>query len=155
MPDFTELVRLLHARARRLRACPHDAADLAQETALKIWQMQRDGARMVNPQAYAMTALRNLAHSQWRNHRTFEELQDDSAITLPDAMNRLACDDLHAALSRLPRVQAEIMALVADGETSPRALARITSQPVGTVMSRLARARATLRKSLDPDATGR
>ena len=36
--DFSSLVTLLHARARTLRSCPQDAADLAQETALKVWQ---------------------------------------------------------------------------------------------------------------------
>lgn len=148
LDHFEDLLALLHRRARRLTACPDEAADMAQETALKIWQARLDGREMDNLQAYAMTALRNLAHTRWRDRKPWDELKDDMASTPPDAPRRIACAELRAAMMRLPKAQAELMALVAEGETSPAHLARLTGQPVGTVMSRLARARKTLRADM-------
>ena len=145
---FNTILALLHRRARALVACPHEAADLAQDTALKLWQQQRQGGDPDDLVAYAMTALRNQARSRWRARRPWQELQEDMATTPPEAPCRIACAELRAALTRLPETQSDLMALVADGETSPAELARITGQPVGTVMSRLARARASLRADL-------
>lgn len=147
-PTFAQLADLLHRRARRLRSCPHEAADLAQETALRVWQQQQDDVRIDNLRAYALTALGNLARSRWRDRHPWEELQDDMMTTQPDAPRRIACAELCNAMTRLPPAQAHLMTLVAGGETSPAALARITGQPLGTVMSRLARARATLRHQM-------
>jgi RNA polymerase sigma factor (sigma-70 family) len=145
---FATILTLLHRRARSLVASPDEAADLAQDTALKLWQQMCNGAEPDDLVAYAMTALRNQARSRWRTHRPWQELHDDMATTAPEAPGRIACAELRVALSRLPKSQGELMALVATGETSPAALARITGQPLGTVMSRLARARATLRGDL-------
>jgi RNA polymerase sigma-70 factor (ECF subfamily) len=149
--SFTTLLAQLHRRARRLTRCPDEAADLAQEAALKVWQRQSAAAPIGNIDAYAMITLRNLARSRWRNRRVWDELEDDMASTPPDAPRRIACAELRAALLRLPQAQAELMALVADGETSPAELKRITGQPLGTVMSRLARARASLRRDMNLD----
>ncbi|MHA6262091.1 RNA polymerase sigma factor [Arenibacterium sp. CAU 1754] len=144
----TDLLRAMTRRAYRLTTCPHEAADLVQDAALKIWMQRQAGADILDEQAYAMTVLHNLARSHWRARRPFDELQEDTASTLPDAPARIACAEMRAALLRLPAEQARLMALVAEGETSPIQLARLTGQPVGTVMSRLARARAHLRCDL-------
>ena len=147
-PDFAQILTLLHRRARRLRSCPHEAADLAQDTALRLLQHCRTGAQIRDPRAYALGALHNMARSQWRSRRSWVELQDDMATTLPDAPRRIACAQLCDAIADLPPEQARLIALVAAGETSPARLARITGQPPGTVMSRLARARATMRRRM-------
>ncbi len=145
---FDAILKLLHQRARSLVSCPQDAADLAQETALKLWQRQCNGSCPDDLAGYAMTALRNGARSRWRGRRVWQELTEDMATTPPEAPGRIACAELRAALSRLPPPQNALMVLVAEGETSPAELARITGQPKGTVMSRLARARATLRREV-------
>ncbi|MBJ6370310.1 RNA polymerase sigma factor [Sedimentitalea arenosa] len=146
--DPATLIARLHARARRLRSCPEEAADLAQDAALRLWQRQVTGQRIDNPEAYAMTALANLARSRWRANRPSEEFREDMAMTAPEAPARLAVAELRRAMARLPPEQAALMALVAAGETSPAELARLTGVPPGTVMSRLARARAALRRRL-------
>lgn len=143
--DHAALLIALHRRARRLVACPHEAADMAQDAALKVWIRAAQGDDIDDLTAYAMTTLRNLARSRWRNRRETSELTEDMGSTPPQAMGRIACAELRAALKRLPRAQADLMALVAEGETSPADLADLTGQPLGTVMSRLARARAALR----------
>jgi len=145
---FSTILAMLHRRARRLVPNSDEAADLAQDTALKLWQKQCNGVAPDDPIAYAMTALRNRVRSHWRSHRPWQELQEDMAVTLPDATCRIVCAQLCAALERLPKRQCELMQLVASGETSPAVLARLTNLPLGTVMSRLARARATLRGNM-------
>ncbi len=146
---FRHLHTALHRRARRLTRCPDDAADLAQDTALNLWRHRCRGEEVENLTAYAMTALGNAARSRWRARRETEELQEDSAAVDSDPMQGIALDEVRAALTRLPATQARLMALVVEGETSPADLAHITGVPVGTVMSRLSRARARLRREME------
>ncbi|MFK7752455.1 MAG: RNA polymerase sigma factor [Sedimentitalea sp.] len=150
---FSTLMTALHRRARHLCSCPHEAADLAQEAALRVWRQTRNGTVPDDLEAYAMVTLSNLARSRWRMRRDTCELDDNMASIPPDAPARIACAELRAAMARLPRAQGRLMELVAAGETSPVELAKLTEQPLGTVMSRLARARARLRADLDLGAT--
>lgn len=138
----------LRARARRLCRTHDEAEDLTQETALRLWQaMRRDGS-IKAPDRYAMITLHNLARSRWRSRQETEELADDMAQTAPAAPARIACAELRAAIARLPSDQADLMGLVLAGESSPRVLAAQHGVPVGTIMSRLARARAKLRADM-------
>lgn len=146
--DFARLSRLLHTRARALTASRADAADLAQDAVLAVWRRHRTGAQIDDLRAYAMAALRNAARTRWRSRRDWDDLDEAQISCAPDAPRRIACAEVGVALSRLPRAQAQLMRLVAQGETSPRALADLTGVPLGTVMSRLARARARLRAEL-------
>ena len=114
---FDTLLPALHRRARRLTGNPERAADLAQEAALKVWQAVQDGAEIDALHPYAMTALRNLARSDWRGQRMVEELTEDHASTPHEAPARLACAELRQALANLPAPQARLMAFVAEGET--------------------------------------
>lgn len=143
------LLPSLRRNALRLTGCPHLAEDMAQETLLKLLQRLRAGYVPENLSAYAMTTLSNQIRSQWRSRQPTEPLTDDVAITQPVAQSRLELAELCRAITHLPPPQARLMALVATGETSPAALARQTGQPIGTVMSRLSRARATLRQATE------
>lgn len=149
LPDelATLLPRLSHM-AHRLTRTPEDAADLAQDAALRLWQQYQTATPIEDPQALAMTILRNLARSHWRRHREFDPLEDDMLATPPDALRVLACNDIEAAIDRLPETHATLLHHVERGETSPATLAKLTGVPVGTIMSRLARARASLRKEM-------
>ena len=62
---------------------------------------------------------------------------------------RLDCADTLRAIDTLPQPQKQLMHHLIEGETSPQAIAEATGLPTGTVMSRLARARAKLRILLD------
>lgn len=137
----------LRRAALRLTGCPHAAEDLAQETMLKMLQRLEKSPAPENLRAYALTTLRNLNRSRWRSIRPTEPLTDDIAVTLPDAPDRLHLAELRRAITHLPPQQARLMTLVAEGETSPAVLAKQTGQPLGTVMSRLSRARAALKQA--------
>ncbi|WP_050931308.1 RNA polymerase sigma factor [Aestuariivita boseongensis] len=151
--ELIDVLPLLNRRARKLCDNPTDAADLAQEAALKIWKRYQSGASIADPRAYAMTTLRNIARSEWRARHETDELADDMACAPPDAPRVIACAELRAAIDRLPEDQARLLKLVMTGETSPRILARRIGVRAGTVMSRLARARARLREEMGMSQT--
>lgn len=144
------LIPMLTRRARRLARAPSDVDDIVQDTLLSLCQRLRDGKEIEDLPAYAMRTLSNRARRGWRPQMT-EELEEDVALTEPVALVRLDCADTLAAIAALPDPQRTLMEHVARGETSPRALAQATGLPLGTVMSRLARARARLRLTLSED----
>ncbi|WP_298969813.1 sigma-70 family RNA polymerase sigma factor [uncultured Roseobacter sp.] len=149
LPDELDaLLPRLSARARRLSDSQSDADDLAQEAALKLWTTLHKGTDVDDLERYAMTILRNLARQRWRSDKPTDPLEDESASVPPTAPARMACADLAVAVDKLPESQALLIQMIAAGETSPSALAERTGLPVGTVMSRLARARATLRQEM-------
>ena len=154
-PDdpFETLLPRLRKRARRLCRTAEEAEDLAQETALKLWQVLKGPTDIERPDHYAMIMLHNLARQRWRNRHETEELADDMAQTPPAAPARLACAEARAAIARLPDAQCDVMQHLLAGEISPQVIAKRTGLPLGTVMSRLARARAQLRKELDMDGS--
>ena len=150
LPEMlTRLMPRLMRRARRLCGSRDAAEDLVQETVLKLLQRRLQGAPIAAPESYAMIVLHNLARQGWRDRHPTEEVAEDMASTAPCGPGKLACAELSAAIDRLPEAQARLMRLVAGGETSPARLAAITGVPVGTVMSRLARARVQLRVDMD------
>lgn len=146
-PINTLMPRLVR-RARRLTGNAEEAEDLAQEIALRLLQLQKDDAEIETPDRYAMVMLHNLVRARWRKHRPTEELSEGLLQTAPAAPARLACVELRAAIARLPRNQARLMVMVMEGESSPQVLAKRLRLPQGTVMSRLARARAALRREM-------
>ncbi len=150
-PPRDTLLPLLPAMTRLAQRLSHstDAAeDLVQEAALKIWSTLARGGEIEDLRPYAMATLRNLARSNRRQMRDMVEMKDDTASIPPDAPRHLACAEMLAAINRLPEAQAALMTRVAAGEASPKELARSSNCPVGTVMSRLARARVTLRRDM-------
>ncbi len=135
------LLRLAH----HLTGSRDHAQDLCQEVLLKLWTRLQQGHDIEDLQPYAMTALRNQYRQHLREQVPQEELTEADTPAVPDVSAILALHDLETAIHDLPAPQARLIRLVAEGETSPISLARITGWPLGTVMSRLARARAKLR----------
>lgn len=150
-PPSHDLSRLLPAMTRlalRLTRDRDKADDLVQEASLNIWAHLVRGHRICDLRPYAMATVRNIARSGVRRSQDMVELMEDTITVAPDAPRHLACAEIRAAIERLPAVQAELLSMVAAGEASPAALARATGCKPGTVMSRLSRARATLRRDL-------
>jgi RNA polymerase sigma-70 factor (ECF subfamily) len=142
--DLAALSLRLRRRARRLGSPSSEAEDLAQETVLRLMQhMKRLDVKA--PEHYAMTILQNLARAQWRTQTETVPLEEDDLSTPPVAESRLALAELQRAIADLPPEQAQVMQQVLIGENSPSAIAAHLDLPIGTVMSRLARARAKLR----------
>jgi RNA polymerase sigma-70 factor (ECF subfamily) len=149
----------LRPRLHRLAfAWCHDAAladDLVQETLAKALaraaQLKAEGALA----SWLVAILNNC----WRDHlrRSRDHLCLDEALDCPDMRSRgpedSCChgqlvDCVRRAVGRLPLGQREVLTLVDLEEYSYAEAAAALGIPVGTVMSRLARARAALREHL-------
>ncbi len=145
-----DLIRL----ARRLADSEDEAQDLVQETLLRLWRRRVALCEVSEPRAYGRAALRNLYRQSLRRAPHAAEDSTHEPMIDPAVFARLALQELERAIARLPAEQGAVIRLVASGETSPQDLARRLGCPPGTVMSRLARARAQLRTEMGigPDA---
>ena len=105
--------------------------------------------------AWLFTIMHNVYVNQVRGRRDELTLDDEFLETpqRPTQTDLLEVRDIDAALRRLPPNQREVLLLVALEHMSYGEAARTLSIPIGTVMSRLARAREKLRLMLDSDAT--
>lgn len=149
---FDQVPRL-RRYARALTGDRYAADDLVQDTlerALAKWALFRPGGKI---ESWLMTIMHNIFVNQLRQQAARpEQLAFDPATFDPPAPARqeegLALRDLQAALERLPAEQREVLLLVTLEEMSYEETARVLGVPVGTVMSRLSRARERLRRLL-------
>lgn len=158
MPDRQAIVAeipRLRRYARALTGSREAADDLVQdtlETALAKWRFWQWG-RELRPWLFAIMHNRHV--DQVRSGQRLHYQPDDELPTPAandTALDGLALRDLERALAQLPVEQREVLLLVALEELSYAEAARVLGLPQGTVMSRLARARARLRALLAGEA---
>jgi RNA polymerase sigma-70 factor (ECF subfamily) len=130
-----------------------DAADdIVQETILKGWANMHRFQPGTNMQAWLFTILRNLFHSQWRKRRHEVEDPDEAFASklqiIPEQPGHVALQDLRAALERLSPDQREALILVGAEGLSYEETAQICGVAVGTIKSRVNRARNRLAELL-------
>ena len=146
--DLLELIPFLRAFARSLCGNPDVADDLAQETLVKAWQSRSSFAPGTNLKAWLFTILRNQFYSDRRRAWRQAPWDQDAAERIPGASEEQAwaaqLSDTARALTSLSDEQREALILVGAGGFSYEAAARICNCAVGTVKSRVARARKTL-----------
>lgn len=142
------LVPALRAFARALCNDPTRADDLAQETLLKAWAAKECFAVGSNLKAWLFTIARNTYYSEHR--RRGREVEDPDGIraasvpSAPEQMMELQKRDLKRALARLPDEQREAITLVGAGGSSYEEAASICGCAVGTIKSRVSRARRAI-----------
>jgi RNA polymerase sigma-70 factor (ECF subfamily) len=162
--DFrAELERQIPYLRRFARALTGDrsaADDLVQDCIERALVKQHlyDETRPLRTWLYTM--VRNLfVSSMRRNSRRGEVPADEESegarAVAPAQERRLMLADIARALDRLPAGQRETLILVAVENLSYREVAEVTGVPLGTVMSRLSRARATLRELVLDDGDAR
>lgn len=151
--DLVAEIPRLRRYARALTGDPVRADDLVQDTlerALAKWLLWRPG----NLGAWLRTLMHNLFVNQLRAHPAGTVPLDSpdgealEAPTRPRQQDMLEVRDLDRALQRLAPEHREVLLLVALDELSYAETAKIVGVPVGTVMSRLSRAREQLRRQL-------
>ena len=150
MSDGPSLVALIPRLRRYARALVGDRAaadDLVQDTLERAWaklHLFRGGTDL---RAWLFTVMHNVHVNQVRAARPTEQLEDE----MPELAQRatqgdaLVVRDLERALAALPAAQREVLLLVALEDLSYEEAAQVLGIPIGTVMSRLARAREKLR----------
>ena len=138
----------LNARARRLTRSPQDAEDLCHEVCLAILEREATGGRIDRPLPYMMTALRHAAANRARSvaHETLMEIDFEPQVE--DATLACLCAEVLTKLDTLPKSDQALLQRVAFEGVTPSELAEEMGVPVGTIMSRLARARTRLRNVL-------
>ena len=143
--------------ARYLTRNAHDAEDIVQDAclrALKYFDGFR-GDEGTSARAWLLAIVRNTAHSSRRGQRVateFDETQHSSAVAdeHPEAamLRTDAKESLGRALDRLAPEFREVIVLRELEGLSYKEIGDVTGVPVGTVMSRLSRARARLQEAL-------
>lgn len=151
--ELEALIPHLRAFARNLCGRPDMADDLAQDALLKAWAARKRYRAGTNMRAWIFVILRNQFLSQMRRSR-FKGEWDESAAerTLSSPAHQdhqMQLTDLQRALMRLPEAQREALILVGAGGFSYEEAADICDCAVGTVKSRVARARAALDEMMD------
>ncbi len=142
----------LRAFALSLSGRPDRADDLVQETVMKAWAKQGGFTLGTNMQAWLVTIMRNTFYSQMRKRG--REVQDsDGAFTerlsVPPAHDGVMdMADFRVALAALPDDQREALLLVGASGFSYEEAAGICGCAVGTVKSRVSRARTRLQETL-------
>jgi RNA polymerase sigma-70 factor (ECF subfamily) len=150
--ELEALIPQLRAFARSLCGQRDLADDLAQEALLKAWAARDKFQIGTNLRAWVFIILRNVFLSQMRRARFKGDWNQEAAERIlaapPRQMQQLQMSDLQRALMRLPDAQREALILVGAGGLAYEEVAEICGCAVGTVKSRVARARVALERVL-------
>jgi RNA polymerase sigma-70 factor, ECF subfamily len=148
-----ELIPFLRAFARSLCGNHEMADDLVQETLVKAWQSRDTFTPGTNLKAWLFTILRNHFYSERRRAWRQVAWDQDAAERLPgtsqDPSWAAELSDMVRGLRLLPDEQREALILVGAGGFSYVDVANICRCNVGTVKSRVARARKALMAILE------
>jgi RNA polymerase sigma-70 factor, ECF subfamily len=132
------------------------ADDLVQETLLRAWANINSFEPGTNMSAWLFTILRNLFRSEYRKRR--REVADgegsyaESLKTQPEQASRVEFEEFRTALNKLPTDQREALILVGASGFSYEEAAGICGCAVGTIKSRVNRARTRLADLLAIDS---
>jgi RNA polymerase sigma-70 factor (ECF subfamily) len=146
----------LRAFANSLCGDPTRADDLVQDTLVKAWTDLASFEKGSNLKAWLFTILRNTYFSELRKRR--REVEDANGAlaerlsVLPDQQVHMDVVDFKNAFASLSDAQKEVLLLVGAEGFSYEEAAEITGAAIGTVKSRVNRARATLNKTLGLEA---
>ena len=142
-----ELIPRLRRYARALVGDRASADDLVQDTLERAWMKLHLYRRGTDLRAWLFTVMHNVHVNKVRSARATDPLEDE----MPELAQRAAqgdglmVRDLERSIARLPAEQRAVLLLVTLEEMSYEQVARTLGIPIGTVMSRLSRAREKLR----------
>lgn len=158
--DFQRLVNehgpVLYRLAYRLVGHRDEAEDVVQETYRSVWKGRKrfDPAR--GERAWLMAILRRRAADRWRRQPPTHVHVDDSLLEVgfepPHPGDAGYSDEMQWALDQLAPELRETLLLVVVGELTHQETSSVLRVPLGTVLSRVARARQRLRQLLAAQA---
>jgi RNA polymerase sigma-70 factor (ECF subfamily) len=153
MPHFDAAYNL----ARWLTRSPSDAEDLVQDAYLRALTFF-DGFRGGDSRAWLFTIVRNTCYTWLRKNREHDSIDEfdetlhgaSSEAATPEALQlrRADAEMLKAGIEKLPAEFREVLVLRELEDLSYKEIAEVTGVALGTVMSRLSRARQKLHEYL-------
>jgi RNA polymerase sigma-70 factor (ECF subfamily) len=151
--ELTAVIPHLRAFARGLCGRADMADDLVQEAMLKAWAARDRFEPGTSMRAWTFVILRNAYLTEMRRNRFRgeydEELAERILIQPSEQEDPIHLADLHRALLVLPAERREALLLVGAGGFSYEEAAEICGCAVGTIKSRVGRARASLTKMIE------
>ena len=151
--ELTQVVPHLRAFARGLCGRPDMADDLVQEAMLKAWAAQDRFQPGTSMRAWTFVILRNIYLTEMRRNRfrgEYDEGVAERILTAPAGQEEpIHLSDMHRALLTLPAERREALLLVGAGGFSYEEAAEICGCAVGTIKSRVGRARSTLASMME------
>jgi RNA polymerase sigma-70 factor (ECF subfamily) len=150
---LAKLMPFVRALARSLSRKRELAEDLVQEALTKAWQSRRSFSPGSNLKAWLFTILRHEFYSHQRRAWRQTPLDPGVAERIPAPSDQqewtVELSYAASAMRRLPEIQREALILIGAGGFSYEDAAVLLRSPIGTVKSRVARARKSLREKLE------
>ncbi len=146
--ELTDAIPHMRAFARSLTGDASSADDLAQDAMMKAWSARDKFKAGTNFRAWVLTIVRNQFYSDkrrsWRQAEWDQELAERTLPAVDNQEQIVALDELRRALAELPDDQREALILVGAGGYSYEEASEICGCAIGTVKSRVSRARLAL-----------
>jgi RNA polymerase sigma-70 factor (ECF subfamily) len=162
-PDLVAALPRLRRYARVLTGDLSRADDLVQDTLARAWEKRRLWQAGSDLRAWLFTIMHNVHVNQYATRRREPAENSIDADDGPSAgweipvratqSDRVELAEVFVQIGRLPVEQREALILAAVEELRYEDIARVQSVPIGTVMSRLNRARQKLRRMADDAPT--
>jgi len=154
--DFNRLVEehgpALYRMAYRMIGDQHEAEDMVQEAFRSVWKSRLRYEPERGDRAWLVSILRRRVIDRWRKRPPPRVLAEDHpaeiSVAGEDPFRDEYTDEMQAALDQLPRELRETLLLVVVGELTHQEAADLLDVPLGTVLSRVSRARVRLREYL-------
>ncbi len=154
LADFNRMVdehgAAMYRMAYRMVGDRHDAEDLAQETFRSAWKSRGNFRSGGGERAWLAAILRRRVVDHWRRGKNPIALGGDTTIEIArppvDPTRDELSDEMQRALDQLPDPLRETLLLVVVGELTHQETADLLEVPLGTVLSRVSRARQRLRE---------
>jgi len=156
--ELAALIPHLRAFARSLCGDATLADDLAQDAMLKAWNARQSFNAGTNMKAWAFTILRNVFYSEkrrsWRRTPLDPEVAAATLVSNDNPSDSLELLAMRNALTMLPVDQREALILVGAGGLPYEEAAEICGVAVGTIKSRVSRARKAVTEILESNGAG-
>ncbi len=147
----------MYRLAYRLMGDRHEAEDLVQEAFRSAWKSRNLFRPEGGSRAWLASILRRRVADHWRRPRPAGLVADDQRLEIEmpavDPCRDELTDEMQNALNRLPAELKETLLLVVVAELTHQEASEMLGVPLGTVLSRVSRARNRLREYLAPTQT--
>jgi RNA polymerase sigma-70 factor (ECF subfamily) len=154
--QMLEAMPRLRAFARKLSGNQETAADLVQDTMASAWAARTRFRRGSNFRAWACTILRNKFYTEVRRNRRFgdyDELSAERSLSVQARQDEnMLLSDVIGALEMIPAPQREALVLIGAGGITYEEAAEVVGVPLGTIKSRINRARISLEAIMEANA---